>query len=85
MLFGKIPLPIWIQKEEDHAFVFEDTVLSETELRAAVYAEAWLSVLDGELVYSEESYAFDGVTATLILRYRIIEDVAKTLPLFETP
>ena len=85
MLFGKIPLPLWTVKEEYRAFVFEETTRSETEAKAEALAKAWLQVSEGELVFSQESYDFDGITARVTIRYRVIEDVANNLPLFDMP
>ena len=85
MLFGKIPLPIWTVRVEYRAFEWESVTLSEEEAKAAALSEAWRQVAEGELVSVEESYSFDGKTARVTLRYRVIEDIAKTLTLFETP
>lgn len=83
MLFGRIPLPIWIVREEYRSFRYEEITLSENEARAAALAEAWLALSAGELVFAEESYSFEGGVAKVTLRYRMIEDVAENLPLFE--
>ena len=83
MLFGKIPLPIWILREEYRVFAYEEITLSQNEVKAAALAEAWLQLPQGELVWSEESYSFEGGVAKVTLRYRMIEDVAVKLPLFE--
>ena len=83
MLFGKIPLPIWIVREEYYPFTLEEITLSEKEAKAMALAKAWLALSKGELVAVEESYAFEGGVATVTLRYRMIENVAETLPLFE--
>lgn len=83
MLFGKIPLPVWIVREEYRPFTFETVTLSENEAKALALSKAWLQLTDGELVSAEESYSFEGGVATVTLRFRMIEDVAVTLPLFE--
>ena len=83
MLFGKIPLPIWIVREEYRPFVWEAVTLSETEAKAKALAKAWFQLTQGELVWAEESYSFEGGVAKVTIRYRMIEDVAETLPLFE--
>ncbi|MBR6768982.1 MAG: sporulation protein YqfD [Clostridia bacterium] len=83
MLFGKIPLPIWIVREEYRAFDFEEITLSEIEAKAAALSEAWLQLSKGELIWAQESYSFEGGVAKVTLRYRMIEDVAENLPLFE--
>ena len=83
MLFGTIPLPIWIVREEYYPFTLEEITLSEKEAKAMALAKAWLALSKGELVAVEESYAFEGGVATVTLRYRMIENVAETLPLFE--
>lgn len=83
MLFGKIPLPIWIVREEYYPFTLEEITLSEKEAKAMALAEAWLTLSEGELVAVEESYAFEGGVAKVTLRYRMIENVAENLPLFE--
>ena len=83
MLFGKIPLPIWIVREAYYPFVFEAVTLSEREAKAKALAKAWLQLTQGELVWAEETYSFEGGVAKVTLRYRMIEDVAENLPLFE--
>ena len=83
MLFGKIPLPIWIVREAYYPFTFEEITLSEQEAKAKALVKAWLQLAEGELVSAEESYSFDGGVAKVTLRFRMIEDVAKNLPLFE--
>ena len=80
---GKIPLPIWIVREEYRAFDFEEITLSEIEAKAAALSEAWLQLSKGELIWAQESYSFEGGVAKVTLRYRMIEDVAENLPLFE--
>ena len=83
MLFGKIPLPIWIVREEWRPFTVEEVTLSETEAKAKALAKAWLQLAEGELVSAEETYSFEGGVAKVTLRFRMIEDVAENLPLFE--
>ena len=83
MLFGKIPLPIWIVREEWRPFAMEEVTLSEKEAKANALAKAWLALSEGELVSAEEAYTFEGGVCKVVLRYRMIEDVAKNLPLFE--
>lgn len=83
MLFGKIPLPIWIVREEYRSFTWEEITLSEKEAKAKAIAKAWQKLSMGELVAAEEQYSFEGGVAKLTLRYRMIEDVAENLPLFE--
>jgi len=83
MLFGKIPLPIWIVREEYRPFTVEEVTLSEKEAKAKALAKAWLQVTKGELVSAEETYSFEGGVCKVTLRFRMIEDVAKKLPLFE--
>ena len=83
MLFGMIPLPIWIVREEYYPFTLEEITLSEKEAKAMALSQAWLKLSQGELVAVEESYAFEGGVAKMTLRYRMIENVAENLPLFE--
>ena len=83
MLFGRIPLPIWIVREEYRPFTMEDVTLSEKEAKAKALAKAWLALSEGELVSAEETYSFEGGVCKVTLRFRMIEDVAKNLPLFE--
>ena len=83
MLFGKIPLPIWIVREEYRPFTMEAVTLSENEAKARALAKAWLQLSKGELISAEETYAFEGGVCRITLRFRMIEDVAKNLPLFE--
>ena len=83
MMFGRIPLPIWIVREEYRPFTMEDVTLSEKEAKAKALAKAWLALSEGELVSAEETYSFEGGVCKVTLRFRMIEDVAKNLPLFE--
>ncbi len=83
MLFGRIPLPIWIVREEYRPFTLEEVTLSEKEAKAKALAKAWLQLSEGELVSAEETYSFEGGVCKVTLRFRMIEDVAKNLPLFE--
>ena len=83
MLFGKIPLPIWIVREEYRPFTYEALTLSEKEAKATALAKAWLQLSEGELVSAEENYSFEGGVCKVTIRYRMIQDVAKNLPLFE--
>lgn len=85
MLFGKIPLPLWIRRVEYREFTYKERVRTEEEAKAALYRKAAERLLHGEVVSREETYAFDGEKLTLTLRYRLVEDIAKDLPLFETP
>ncbi len=85
MLFGKIPLPLWVHKVEYREFVYTEKTLSEEEAREILAARAAELLLSGELVSREDAYSFDGEKVTLTMRYRLVEDIAKNLLLFESP
>ncbi len=85
MLFGVIPLPIWTVRVTYHAFTLEERRLAEEEAKRLAEEEAFKRLSEGELVSFEEEYSFDGEKVTVTLCYRIVEDIAYGLPLFETP
>lgn len=85
MLFGKIALPLWIRRVEYREFVYAEKTLSEAEAKERLSTQAGELLARGELVSKEEEYSFDGEKVVLTLRYRMVEDIAKDMPLFETP
>lgn len=84
MLFGAIPLPIWIIRVEYRPFTMEEVSLSEEEATALALADAYRQI-EGELVSAEERVFLENGVVTVMLRYRAVEDIAKDLPLFDTP
>ncbi len=83
MLFGKIPLPIWIKRVEYSAFEFREKNLTEKEARELAEKEVGELLSKGELVFREDDYTFDGEKVVLTTRYRLVEDIAEAVRLFE--
>lgn len=85
MLFGKVPLPLWIKTVSYREFVPAFVPLSEEEAIRLAREKILTGLADTPLVsYREEiTKTDDSVTLTVI--YRAIEDIAKEYPLFDLP
>lgn len=83
MLFGKIPLPLWIHRVEYRPFVYEEEECSREEAgrRAAVRLGEILA--RGELLSCSVSESLENGQVILTARYRMIEDIGENQRLFE--
>ena len=85
MLFGKIPLPLFILTVSYREF--EPLEISLTKEEAILLArEKLLARLSEEMLisYKESAVSTKGAV-TLTVIYRVIEDIAKEYPLFDLP
>lgn len=83
MLFGKIPLPLWVKTVEYRPFVFTERQRSEQEASEAARAALGEVLARGELLSCKISVSVDGDKVTLYALYRIVEDIAENRPLVE--
>ena len=83
MLFGRIPLPLWVKTVEYRPFVFTERKRSEAEASEAARAALGEALARGELLSCKISVSVDGDKVTLYALYRIVEDIAENRPLVE--
>ena len=85
MLFGTVPLPLWIKTVSYREFVPVEITLSEEEAIRSAREKLLTAVSDKPLVSYRESVTREGEAVILTVIYRAIEDIAKEYPLFDLP
>ncbi len=85
MLFGKVPLPIWIKVVSYREFVPVEIALSEEEAIRLAREKILIGLSEEPLVSYQENITTDGDSVTLTVIYRAIEDIAQEYLLFDLP
>lgn len=85
MLFGKVPLPLWIKTVSYREFTPVETALSEEEAIRLARETLLTALSDEPLVSYREALSVGDDSLTLTVIYRAIEDIAEEYPLFDLP
>jgi len=85
MLFGRVPLPLWIKTVSYREFIPVEVPLSEEEAIRLAREKILTGLADTPLVSYREDITKTDDSVTLTVIYRAIEDIAKEYPLFDLP
>ena len=85
MLFGRIPLPLWLITVSYREFTLDEILLDEQEAIRVARQKILKSLSSKPLVSYKEDVTLGEDSVTLSVIYQCIEDIALEYPLFDLP
>lgn len=83
MLFGRIPLPIWIKKTEHVTYVTEKRALGDKEALDKAYAALERELSRYEVVYAEKEALVSDAGVTVRAEARVREEIALEMKMLD--